>query len=122
MSNLIENGLIQLLIIVFNIITIPFLFRLISGTYHRLKNNKKPDKMTAFLLIILFDVLMVTAIISIFVSTHALIVSNGITSGKIHTGDISLVRSFLFSLSNLFVSLYFYKIYCLGNKPKFKKK
>ena len=121
MSNLIEYDVFQVIIIIFNSLTLPFLVKLIIGTINRLKKNKKPDKLTAYLLIFLFSILSVSSIASICVSGFALIKHNGYAS-PIHTGDISLIRSLFFSLGNLLVSLYFYKLYCLGEIPKSKKK
>lgn len=122
MSNLIEYDVFQIIIIIFNSLTLPFLIKLIVGTAKRLKKNKKPDKPTAYLLIALFSILSIAAVASICVSGHALVKDNGFYTDKIHTGDISLIRSLFFSFGNLLVSLYFYKLYCLGEIPKSRKK
>lgn len=114
---MILENLMRVAIIVFNAAAIPFLVKLIVGVNKsRRKLKKKTDGKTAMLLIGLFHLLLGASIFSIIVSIMALLVVNHIVDFTFHIGSFSRMRSLMFSIGNLLVSVFFYRQYLEGGE------
>lgn len=91
---------IRFITVIISAASLPFVFSLLINTLITYK--KSADKLVAFGLLLLFSVLFITTLMTLYISTIAYLVAG------INFDYLSRLRSLFFSIGNFITSLFFW--------------